>query len=82
MRLTLTGTCENVVTPSNTATAVIAILSAIGLDRYRRSQSQGAVGYRPILSTIMEPIEGFPAVYRRLLDSYRDIVIVRTTELH
>ena len=63
-------------------TAVIAILSAIGLDRYRRSQSQGAVGYRPILSTITEPIEGFPAVYRRLLDSYRDIVIVRTTELH
>ena len=63
-------------------TAVIAILSAIGLDRYRRSQSQGAVGYRPILSTITEPIEGFPAVYRRLLDSYRDIVIVRRTELH
>ena len=61
---------------------MIAILSAIGLDRYRRSQSQGAVGYRPILSTMTEPIEGFPAVYRRLLDSYRDIVIVRTMELH
>ena len=39
-------------------TAVIAILSSIGLDK---SQSQGAVGYRPILSTITEPIEGFPA---------------------
>ena len=61
-------------------TAVIAILLAIGLDRYRRSQSQGAVGYRPILSNITESIEGFPAVYRRLLDSYRDIVIVPTIQ--
>ena len=53
---------------------MIVILSAIGVDRYRRSQSQWAVGYRPIMPTIAEPIDGFTDVYRQLLDSYRDMV--------
>ena len=54
---------------------MIAILFVIGVDRYRRSQSQCAVGYRPIMPSI-EPIDGFPGVYRQLLDSYRDMVIL------